>query len=511
MIKLVKKIKNNPIIVAFILVSLFSKGTGFLREVVIAAKLGASFEADALILVTTIPTVIFGGIAAAIGINAVPDYFKVKNKRIYMKEIFSLISYIGIFVGLIVFIFADQITYFFAGGMNKEQLEYISGLTRISSLSTIFIGLNSVGVNFLNAQGKSIVSSLLPIITNIIMIISILFYNVIGLSGVIWVIIFANILQFIIQNCILMKVGKITHRRNFLSYKGLDKHKTLLVIAFPTFLALSLDQILPIFERVFASYLEIGSLARLNYAHRLDGLLIGIIGGVITAIIYPKLAKNINDQEKLSSICQKFIWLASLLLLPIISILILNSRNIVMLVFQRGNFTAYDTEITSNIFMVFLFSTFFYIIRSFGIYILISFKKTKIPLLSSVISVFTFIVISSLFVKEFGIYALAIGGSSSVVISSMYIIIKCKKYVVWGFKKYKHILTMNILIISFLNILFLFINKQLNDFVNEYILVWCLINSLLYVIIFAGFIKIVAKILGLRKIGMNEKVVDPRG
>ncbi|MEQ8198440.1 MAG: lipid II flippase MurJ, partial [Clostridiaceae bacterium] len=172
-----KVLKSTLIIMV---VSILSRGIGFIRDLLIAGNFGTGVYTDAYNIAVTIPETLFMVIGLAISTSFLPILSEqlVKNGRKEMYEFankfITLLSFISVAVFVFAFIFAEDIVPFFAKGFDSERLTLTITLTRITILNLLFLAVNACFTAILQVNEDFVVPSVLGLFFNAPMIIYLL-------------------------------------------------------------------------------------------------------------------------------------------------------------------------------------------------------------------------------------------------------------------------------------------------------------------------------------------------
>ena len=153
---------------------------GFLRDLVLSNQYGASDSSDIFLMLLNIPIIVFATIGAAINTTYIPLYSEInynKTEEHSLKFTNKVMNIILIFCLILIIIFlinAEKIVKIFAMGFSGEKLRISIRLTRIIILSLFFIGPNYLLTSFLNLKNIFIIPAIVPIITNLLIIIFII-------------------------------------------------------------------------------------------------------------------------------------------------------------------------------------------------------------------------------------------------------------------------------------------------------------------------------------------------
>ena len=162
--------------------TLISRILGYLRDILIAAFLGASIFADAFFVAFRLPNT-FRRLFAEGTFNAafIPSYTsaKLKNKKSgknFADDVLSLLLMILLFIVTLAEIFTPYLIYLIAPGFINDDIKFNLAVefTRITFPFLLFVSLSSFFSGILNSNNKFAAAAAAPIILNIILILSIL-------------------------------------------------------------------------------------------------------------------------------------------------------------------------------------------------------------------------------------------------------------------------------------------------------------------------------------------------
>ena len=168
--------------------TLLSRVLGYLRDILIAFFLGTSIYADAFFVAFRLPNT-FRRLFAEGTFNAafIPSYAeeKIKGKKVGKKfadEVFNLLLFFLILLILIIEIFTPFIVYLIAPGFYNDPQKFNLAIefARITFPFLLFVSLSSFLSGVLNTNNKFAAAAAVPIVLNIVMILSLLisyFYN----------------------------------------------------------------------------------------------------------------------------------------------------------------------------------------------------------------------------------------------------------------------------------------------------------------------------------------------
>lgn len=414
------------------LLSVFSKILGFIREITLSYFYGASYISDAYLISVTIPGSVLGFIGIGIATNYIPLYSSIQKKEStqiadrFTNNVVNFVLIISSLIALISLIFTVPLVKLFASGFEGETLNLAVRFTRISIFGVYFSSLLYVFSGYLHTKQNFVIPALVGVPLNIFTIIAIVLsvkFNTIILA-------IGSVVAIASQLILLIPfVYKMGYRYSVVLDKN-DKYlKRMVWLSFPVIMGVSVNQINVLVDRTIASQIVIGGITALTYANQLNRFIQVIFVMSIATVIYPMISKmaienNIYGLKK--SISQAIIGI-SLLIVPITVGSIIFAEPIVRLLFGRGAFDANAISMTS-------YALFFYSIGMLGFGLrevlsraFYSLQDTKIPMINSIISVIINIVLNIILSKFLGIGGLALATSISAIFCTILLFISLRK------------------------------------------------------------------------------------
>ena len=424
------KAKKSAIILMFI--TLISKVTGFIRDIILAQSFGASIITDAYLTALNIPVVLFDGISSSLGTTYIPMFFKIKEEdgndsvNKFTSNILNIVILLSIIFIIISLIFTPYIVKIFAIGFKGEEFKLTVKFSRILIFSMIFIATNGLISSYLVANGKFYISGLVTIPFNIFCIISIIIGSLTNSKIMVIGTLIAYIAQLLFQIPFLLKTGY----KHSLKVNLKDKNiKRILYLIVPVFLGSYVNQINAVVNRTLASTLEFGSITALNYANKLNIFAVGILVISISTVMYPilsKLASENNIVEFKRNLLRN-IDIVVIVMLPIMIGIMILSTPIVKILFEQGSFNSHDTYLTSTALFYYSVGIVAVGIRDITSRAFYSLQDTKTPVKNAVIAVFINMICSIILVKVLGIGGLALSASISSILGALLLILDLRK------------------------------------------------------------------------------------
>jgi putative peptidoglycan lipid II flippase len=332
--------------------TLVSRLTGFIRDVVMAAILGAGPVADAFFIAFRLPNH-FRAILAEGAFNAafVPAYARTleqdgaKAARLFADRIAAALLVINIVLLALALFFTPSVVGLLAPGFSDDPERYHLAvtLTRITFPSLLLVSLQTMISGELNANGRFAAAAGAPILLNICMVIALLLAAWFPNAGyaAAWGVLAAGVVQVI-----LVAVDAELHHFGLrLRMPRLDAPTQRFLKALgPAIIGAGGVQLALFADTLIASFLPTGALSALYYADRINQLPIGVVGIAVGTVLLPEMSRRLaaGDEKGAASAQARGIQLALLLTVPCAAAAITVPDLIMRALFARGAFTTAD-------------------------------------------------------------------------------------------------------------------------------------------------------------------------
>lgn len=332
---------------------LSSRLLGFLREILLAKWTGVSTATDTFDLAFIIPDFLFylsaGGYLAITIIPILSD-LKQKNSENLNDYFLSLLyglSIIFVFISFIFFVFKNDI----GSILEVQNLTLFSKVFAPIVFSQAFFFIGAILMSYQYFHNDFRYPALAPVIYNF----SIIFFGWLNSStpeSTVYGFALGGFIGSVVGHFLIQVIGV---KKNGLMFRLVSpklKHvKEYLTVSLPLIVGQSIAVMDEQLFRVFGSFLSAGSVASFRYARRIALLPVGIVAQAVGVASYPTLSKLFVEKkfEELKTIIRT--QLSSLLLFNAVMVLILiiNSEEIISIVYERGKFSNADVMRVSSI------------------------------------------------------------------------------------------------------------------------------------------------------------------
>lgn len=423
-----KSVGISAVVISFMLI--LGKCGGFLREIILSHYYGTSNITDAYIMSGNIVGVLFGWFST-LYICFTPIYLQNKKQNgdekadEFARNVITLFFVLAVFCVGIVYCIPSQLVRLIAPGYDAETQSLTVKFLKVSILILLIHPVTYPLKSYLECNNHFNKSSVSDVIVSGMQVI------IIGLSGKlgIWVLPFAMFVPYLVQGICVSMFARKEGFRYYPQIKKSDEITTLFRLLIPYFISSLIVEISSMIDRYFASSLQSGSVAILNYSATLNSFVMNVFSIALLTIIYPQMASAIaeKDDVKYQIIFNKGLQIISFLFLPITVGVMLLAPELVTCVYGHGEFSMDRLGETVNVFRMYAISLSAVAVRELFMRAMYSIKDMKIPIAMSLLSASVNIILNMILVDELGAIGLAVSTSVSVVVTIPIYSIMAKK------------------------------------------------------------------------------------
>jgi putative peptidoglycan lipid II flippase len=334
--------------------TLLSRITGFVRDIALAAVLGAGPVADAFFVALRLPNhfrAIFG--EGAFNAAFVPAYARIREQggaepaKLLADRVFTLLVASQVVLLAIALAFTPAVIALLAPGFAKEpdQFALAVELTRITFPYLLLVSVVTLYSGILNALSRFATAAAAPILLNVSIVAALALAFLFPTAGhaAAWGVLIAGCLEALLVGFDVTRQGALPAFR----WPRLDDELRLFLKRFgPATLGSAGTQIALFADTIIASFLATGALSALYYADRLNQLPIGVIGIAVGTVLLPEMSRRIaaGDEAGARHAQNRAVELTLLLSIPCLVAFVLVPELIMRALFMRGAFTAADAR-----------------------------------------------------------------------------------------------------------------------------------------------------------------------
>ena len=334
--------------------TLASRILGFVRDILLAALLGAGPVADAFFLANRLPNLfrrLFG--EGAFNAAFVPGFSGLlttegpEAARRFAEQAIAVMSFWLFGLTVLAEIFMPQIMGLYALGFtgNEEKFALVVELGRITFPYMPLICLTALLSGVLNGLDRFAAAAAAPLIYNVVSIAFML-----ALPGIVptvghaaaWGVSVSGVAQIVLLYWAVARAGMRLHiPRPRLT----PQMRTLFRRMAPGLLGSGVIQLNLAVDAFIAGLLPAGTVSVLYYADRINQLPLGVIGAAVGTALLPTLSRQVHGEAPGQAVgtLNRAIEYALMLTLPAALALLVSALPIVSVLFGRGAFTGDDS------------------------------------------------------------------------------------------------------------------------------------------------------------------------
>jgi putative peptidoglycan lipid II flippase len=332
--------------------TLLSRLTGFARDIMLAAFLGAGPVADAFFVAFRLPNH-FRAIFAEGAFNAafVPAYAHVRVEKgreaagLFSDRVFTLLFSSQVILLILAWMFMPQAMSLLAPGFGHDagQRDLAIELTRITFPYLLLITLVTLYGGMLNVMSRFASAAAASIFLNLAMMMTLAmaaFFPTAGHAAA-WGVLISGFLQYFLLAGDLARHGGLPR---FAPLKLDEDIRAFFRALGPATLGSMGTQVAMFADTIIATFLPVGALSALYYADRLNQLPIGVIGIAVGTVLLPEMSRRITvgDQAGAMEEQRRAFDFTLLFAVPFVAAFLAVPEAITEAMFARGAFSKAD-------------------------------------------------------------------------------------------------------------------------------------------------------------------------
>lgn len=410
----------------FSLVALFtllSKFAGLARDIVVGHAFGLGIVADAYnyaYSITGTILVLFGGQGGPFHTATFATLTKEReggNGKLVMQMMTWTAIAMGL-IALLVYIFAPILVQAIVPGTvdashgysTAQRLVEVIKQVRIMAPLIMIAGLVGIGCGISNTYNEHFWPSIAPAFASGAIITFVLLPHTDGGVALALGTLVGGIGQLAVQ------IPGMLKSRPCLSFDIFTKlqpgMKEYLVMFLPLTFSTSIGTLIGYVDQAFSSGLVQGGWSAICNANRLVQLPLGILVTAMLVPIGPIFAKHVTAGKigDLKSELKRALTLLWFLALPVSALLLVEGRSVIKLLFEKGAWTANDTEMVTSVLLILTPMIFFYVARDLLTRVFYAFQDSRTPFAIAVMAILVKILLDWWFVSvlKLGINGIAL-------------------------------------------------------------------------------------------------------
>ncbi|MDI1345769.1 MAG: murein biosynthesis integral membrane protein MurJ [Pseudolabrys sp.] len=376
--------------------TLLSRVTGFVRDIILAAVLGAGPVADAFFVAFRLPNH-FRAIFAEGAFNAafVPAYARIREQNgaeragTFAGRIFTLLLASQLVLLALALAFTPEAIDVLAPGLSDDPSRYplAVALTRVTFPYLLLITMVTLYGGILNALQRFAAAAAASILLNLTMIATLLTVWLFPNAGyaAAWGVLISGVLQLILVGGDAWRSGALPG----FHWPKLDTDVRKFFRALGPATVGSMGVQLALFaDTIIASFLAAGAISALYYADRINQLPIGVIGIAAGTVVLPEMARRLaaGDDAGAAHAQNRAVEFTLMLAIPCVAAFFVIPELIMRALFVRGAFTVADAVAAGQTLAAYAFGLLPFVLIRSAVASFFARGDTKTPVIAALIA-----------------------------------------------------------------------------------------------------------------------------
>lgn len=420
-----KLLKSTAVVSAMTLISRIS---GLVRDVVMANLLGPGALADAFFVAFRIPNFLRRIFAEGAFSQAFVPVFSELTERNTLEAkqfvnastgILGLSTFVLTILGMV---FAPFVVQIFAPGFveDPQKFDITVNALRIMFPYLFCISLVAMSAGVLNTVNRFAVPAVTPVLLNVCLIVAMLVlvpYLDNAAQALAVGVLIAGFVQLLFQLPSL-------HKEGYLPKPTIDRNnksvRRVLTLMLPAMFSVSVAQVNMLVNTFLASFLITGSVSWLYFSDRLMEFPVGVFGIALATVVLPSLSKEhaSGTAESFSAMMDWALRWVIIIAVPATAALYLLATPLLTTIFQYNAFSINDVEMSASALQAFAIGVCGFIFVKVLAPGFFARQDTKTPMKIGVVAVVVNVVLSIILVKTMAHTGLALAISIAAWVNS---------------------------------------------------------------------------------------------
>lgn len=425
--------KTAKVAAGLFVFTLVAKILGFVRDIFIASKYGASRLNDIYILSQDIPVLIFSIVTAAIATGFIPIYCQLRDQQSketahsFTTRLMTYVMAAAVGITVATYFAMPGIIHIVAYGYEGADFDMLVFATRLIMPNIIFVGGASVLRAFHQAEGRFKLASINTIMVNLIVIGFVITSQP---GSITWLLIGTLIglsVDFFVQGFYALKVGLRPSKAKV----SPETMKQFSLLILPIVIGTLVGQVNTVIDKTMGSTLPAGSITYLNGAFKLTTFANGIFAVTLGTVMFPIMATCLagGNVPAFKKSFFKSMNMVLLFTVPITLMMIVFSHPVIELLFERGAFTPLATQQTSYALIAYSVGLIALGAREVIVKAFFALQDTKTPMINGIVTVAINIGLNLILIKPLAHVGLALSSSISATLTTILLMFQLRNKV----------------------------------------------------------------------------------
>lgn len=421
---------NRRILRTALVVGLFTllvKAGATAKELAVARTFGRSDALDALLIAYLLPAFVLGLLNGAFATAIIPALVEAREKRGSQaaQRLFSsamianalILAVMAIILGFLAPLYLPYLGF----GFTPPKLLLTRQLLYVLLPFVLFGGLAGGAAAVLNALHKFAMPALVPLATPLL---TILFIALGAARFGAFVLAAGLTIGSVIEAALLAQLLLNQGMSLRLSWAGFTPEmRRLLGQYVPMLAGTFLMSSTGVVDQAMAAMLSPGSVAALGYGNKVVVLVLTIGASSLSTAIFPHLSRMLarNDWDQCRHTLKKYALMLIVVTVPLTAFLVLFSRPLVGLLYQRGAFSASDADLVSKVQIAYALQIPFNFCGLLMVRFLSAVRRNDVLMYLSGINLVLDIVLNLVLMRHWGVAGIALSTSLVYVFSCFFV------------------------------------------------------------------------------------------
>jgi putative peptidoglycan lipid II flippase len=393
------------------------RASGAVKEVLFARAFGVSADTDAFVLAVTYATFLPNVLGASIATALIAERARnASGASTDMARLSVWVAAASCLCALCIYALAPWLMSV-VFSLSGESLARATAYARILSPLGFAMVMSTAMEGLLNSEKQFYVAGICPLATPVITAAAILALAASwGVTAAAWGMVWGGLLE------VTVLIARIYAQRGMFFRKHARGERrervfwrAVALLSFAGFIA----AVSPMVDQVFLARLDTGAITNLNYASKVNSLLIALFGTAFGAAIYPYLSDHAARRDLAG--LKRLTWRLAALVVPASALTSLAvyalSYEIVKILFARGNFTETAVLEVSAIQQIFALQLVFYVAGLLAMRVLNAAGAARFVLVVSCVGVVSNTLFDWLFYQPLGARGIALASVVTSIVS----------------------------------------------------------------------------------------------
>lgn len=420
-----RKIFRTALVVG--LFTLLVKAGATAKELVVARTFGRGDALDALLIAYLLPAFVLGLLNGAFATAIIPALVEAREKRgpEAAQQLFSSAMIVNAFIlavmAIILGLLAPLYLPFLGSGFLAAKLHLTRQLLYMLLPFVLFGGLAGGAAAVLNALHKFALPAVVPLATPLLTILLIAlgaarfgaFVLAAGLT-------IGSVIEAALLARLLLNQG-MSFRFRWAGFT--PETRRLMGQYVPMLAGTFLMSSTGVVDQAMAAMLSPGSVAALGYGNKIIALVLTIGASSLSTAIFPHLSTMLarNDWDQCRHTLKRYVLMLIVVTVPLTALLVLFSRPLVGLLYQRGAFSPSDADLVSKVQIAYALQIPFNFCGLLMVRFLSAVRRNDVLMYLSGINLVLDIVLNVVLMRRWGVAGIALSTSLVYVFSCFFV------------------------------------------------------------------------------------------